>query len=239
MAFVFVAALRYIAKMGKTRVKICGITSAEDALLAAAAGADALGLIFHPPAARCVSMPIAEQIVASFTPFVMPVGLFLDLPYSNIIAIAHRLRLRCIQLHGHETPADVRALDAFSVIKAIHVKPGQLDDTLAPWRKAVAAGLPNLKALVLETGWGAAQGGTGIENDWQQIQEVQQQGGFENLPPIILAGGLQPSNVAEVIEKLRPYAVDVSSGVEETKGKKSPERLAEFMQAVHRADRHQ
>ena len=222
--------------MGKTRVKICGITSAQDAALAAAAGADALGLIFHPPAARCVSMLVAEQIVASLPPFIMPVGLFLDLPTADITAIARRLHLGCLQLHGHETPADVRALDGFCVIKAIHVKPGELENALRPWREAVAAGLPNLKALVLETHSTAAAGGTGIENDWQQIEDVQRKGGFEKLPPIILAGGLRPSNVRGVIEKLRPYAVDVSSGVEQIKGKKSPERMAEFVQAVHLAD---
>ena len=222
--------------MGKTRVKICGITSAPDALLAVAAGADALGLIFHPPAGRCVSMLVAEQIVAALSPFVMPVGLFVDLPTGDINSIAGRLHLRCIQLHGHETPADVKALAEFGVIKAIHVKPGELEDALRPWREAVAAGLPNLRGLVLETGWGATQGGTGIENDWQQIEDVQRKGGFKKLPPIILAGGLQAANVREVIEKLRPYAVDVSSGVEQSKGQKSRERLAEFMQAVNLAD---
>lgn len=218
--------------MGKTRVKICGITSAEDALLAAAAGADAVGMIFHPPAARCVAMPVAEQIIGSLPPFITAVGLFVDLPASEILSIAGRLNLHCLQLHGHESPDDVRALSTFSVIKAINVNPGELHSALAPWRQAVTAGLPNLKGIVLDTGGG----GTGIENDWEQIADVQRSGGFEGLPRIILAGGLQPGNVQRLIETLRPYAVDVSSGVEQTKGKKSPARIAEFMQAVRRAD---
>lgn len=222
--------------MPKTRVKICGITCLEDAMLAVNAGADAIGLIFHPPAARGISVPAAEQIVAAIPPFVTPVGLFLDTPPQSIIATASRVGIRLIQLHGHELPSDLKLIAQYPVIKAIHVKPGKLMDSLAPWKQAVAEGLTNLKGLVLETGWAAAQGGTGIENDWEQIREVQETGGFEGLPPIILAGGLRPSSVTGVIETLRPWAVDVSSGVEEIKGRKSALRLEEFMRAVRLAD---
>lgn len=222
--------------MHRTRVKICGITSVEDARLAVDAGADAVGLIFHPPAARGISVLAAEQIIATLPPFVAPVGLFLDMPPAAVAATATRLRLPSVQLHGRETPDDLKELAAFNVVKAIHVMPNRLLDALEPWRQAIAAGLKNLKGLVLETGWGAARGGTGIENDWEQIRHAQETGGFEGLPPLILAGGLRPSNVGSVVEMLRPYAVDVSSGVEETKGRKSPERLAGFMRAVRIAD---
>ncbi len=209
----------------------------EDALLASNAGADAIGLIFHPPAARGVAIATAEEIIAAIPPFVTPVGLFLDSPAASIASLASRLNLRWIQLHGHETADNVKELSALHIIKAIHVLPGKLRETLAPWRDAVAAGLPNLKGIILETGWASAKGGSGIENDWQQIRQIQAEGGFDDLPPLILAGGLRPSTVGGVIEMLRPWAVDVSSGVEETKGRKSPERVAAFIKAVRTADR--
>jgi phosphoribosylanthranilate isomerase len=220
----------------RTRVKICGITSVDDAILAAEAGADAIGLIFHPPASRGISPTIAEQITAALPPFVDPVALFLDSPAFGINAITRRLKITWVQLHGHETPANVAELADHQVIKAIHVRPGKLDETLAPWREAVAKGLPNLRALVLETGWSNVQGGSGIENDWDQILQVQLEGGFDGLPPIILAGGLRASTVGSVIERLHPWAVDVSSGVEEIKGHKSADRVAAFIRAVRHAD---
>lgn len=223
--------------MQRTRVKICGITCVEDALLAANAGADAIGLIFHKPAVRGVNLATAEEIIAAIPPFVTPVGLFLDSPAANIASLANRLKLQWIQLHGHETAAHVKELATFRIIKAVHVLPNKLEETLAPWREAVAAGLPNLKALVLETGWASAKGGTGIENDWDQIRQLQNDGAFDDLPPIILAGGLRPSTVGGVVEMLRPWAVDVSSGVEEIKARKSPERVHAFIKAVRGADR--
>ena len=182
-------------------------------------------------------MLVAERILDALPPFVTPVGLFLDSPVSNAISVATNLRLRCLQLHGHETPKDVKALARFDVIKAIHVKQGRLAEALIPWREAVLAGLSNLKGLVLETGWAAAKGGTGVENDWQQILEVQQQGLFDGLPPIILAGGLRPHSVGTVVEMLHPYAVDVSSGVEQTKGRKDADLVKSFVHAVRAADR--
>lgn len=221
--------------MRKTRVKICGITNADDARLAAEAGADAIGVIFHPPAARGVSLVIAEEIVTALPPFVTSVGLFLDTPADGILSVVRHLGLGCIQLHGHETPSQVKELAPYPVIKAIHVMPGKLREALEPWQEA-ATGLPNLKGLVLETGWGAVKGGTGIENDWDQISVVQSDGGLEGLPPIVLAGGLNASNVAGVVEMLRPWGVDVSSGVEEVKGHKSRDRVKAFMRAVRLAD---
>jgi phosphoribosylanthranilate isomerase len=204
--------------------------------MAAEQGADAIGLIFHPPATRGVSLLTAEQIIASLPPFADPVGLFLDSPSANIKTVAARLKLQWVQLHGRETPQQVEELEHLHVIKAIHVKPDRLDETLNPWREAVAKGLTNLRALVLETGWASAKGGTGIENDWEQIRTVQMNDGFDDLPPIILAGGLRPSTVGNVIEMLRPWAVDVSSGVEEQRGRKSPERTTAFFRAVRAAD---
>lgn len=222
--------------MSRTRVKICGVTCAEDALAACEIGVDAIGIIFHPPASRGVSLLTAEQILSAIPPFVTPVGLFLDSPTANVSSVAARLHLNWLQLHGHETPEQVAELGQYNIIKAVHVRPDRLQQTLDLWRSAVAKGLPNLRALVLETGWGSAKGGTGIENDWQQIREVQMAGGFDGLPPIILAGGLASSTVGGVIEMLRPWAVDVSSGVEEVRGRKSVERMTAFTKAVRLAD---
>lgn len=222
--------------MQRTRVKICGVTCVEDALVAAEAGADAIGLIFHPPASRGICLLTAERIVAALPPFLTPVGLFLDSPTCNVNSVAGRLKLRCVQLHGRETPEQVAELKDLQVIKAIHVQPGKLQEALAPWRAAMAKGLPNLRALVLETGWASARGGTGIENDWDQIGAVQHDGGFAGLPPLILAGGLTPATVGGVVEVLHPWAVDVSSGVEEIKGRKSPQLVAAFIEAVQAAD---
>ena len=222
--------------MPRTRIKICGITCEEDALLAVNAGADAIGLIFHPPAARGISLFTAERIVAALPPFVTPIGLFVDTHGANVQTIATKLRLNFIQLHGQETPQFVRDLAPLGVIKAVHVKPGKLRESLQIWHEACAAGIPNLRALVLETGWGKEKGGTGIENDWEQIRQAQLAGDFDGLPPVILAGGLRPSNVGNVIQMLHPFAVDVSSGVEEIKGRKSNDLILAFVHAVRLAD---
>lgn len=223
--------------MSRTRVKICGVTSAQDATLAVNAGVDAIGLIFHPSASRSISLLTAEQIIAVLPPFVTPVGLFLDCPAANVISLASKLHLSWIQLHGHETAEVVQSLAPLNIIKAIHVKPGKLLEALAPWHEACAKGLANLRGLVLETGWVKEQGGTGVENDWAQIQQAQADGAFNGLPPLIVAGGLRPSNVAQVIITLHPLAVDVSSGVEEVKGRKSRDRVSSFMRAVRNGDR--
>ena len=222
--------------MLRTRVKICGITCLPDALAAVAAGADAIGLVFHPASFRAVSIDSARQIIASLPPFVSTVGLFVDDTIPEIKTTAEALHLTAIQLHGQETPQIVQALAPLRVIKAIHVTPNQLAQTLAPWRDALAAGLSNLVGLVLETGGGSTTGGTGIENDWQQIADLQSRGGFAALPPIIAAGGLRPDNVAHVIELLHPHAVDVSSGVEQTRGRKDPVLIHQFIQSVRQAD---
>lgn len=125
----------------------------------------------------------------------------------------------------------VAELGEFNVLKVIHVKANTLDATLAKWRNARLA---NLRGIVLETA--GTSGGSGQENDWETIRLAKERGSFEGLPPIILAGGLHPGNVAAVVRMLRPWAVDVSSGVEAAKGEKSPGRIHEFVAAVRSAD---
>jgi phosphoribosylanthranilate isomerase len=218
-----------------TRIKICGVTCVEDALAAARAGADAIGMVFYKPAPRCVSLDTARDILAVLPPFITPVGLFVDAGVAEIRHTVETLGLRHVQLHGHETPESVAALRDRIVLKAVRVAP-DLSEELAQWRLAIAAhGLTHLRGLILETA-GKGVGGMGIENDWSAIARLQRAGAFDGLPPLIAAGGLKPDNVARVIRELRPCAVDVSSGVESSPGRKSPEKMAAFIREAAAAD---
>ena len=221
--------------MQRTRVKICGVTCVEDALVAAAAGADAIGLIFHPPASRGVSILTAEKIVAGLPPFTTPVGLFLDALPESITSTASRLKIQWIQLHGHETPAQVEGLKQFHVIKAVHVKPGKLQESLAALARGPRERPPAApSAHRARDRLGPRPGRHRHRERLGTDPAVQASGGFDDLPPLILAGGLCPLTVGQVIEMLRPLAVDVSSGVEETKGRKSAQRVHAFIRGPHR-----
>ena len=221
----------------RTRIKICGVRRPEDALAAARAGADAIGMVFHPAAPRRVSVEEACAILAALPAFVTPVALFVDAGVERVTRLAAELHLRHVQLHGNETPEDIAQLPHLAVIKAVRVDPRRFGETLGRWRDAVAAGgLANLKGLVLETAATAEAGGTGVANDWPAVREHQARGAFDGLPPIIAAGGLTPETVGLVVRDVRPWAVDVSSGVELTRGVKSPEKMAAFVAAVRDAD---
>lgn len=221
----------------RTRIKICGVCRVEDALAAARAGADAVGMVFHPPSPRYVSAERAREILAALPAFVTPVGLFVDGAPQDLLHTVRELHLRHVQLHGDETAEYVAHLRAFAVIKAIRVDPNRFGETLKSWRHAIARlQLTNLKGFVLETAGTGRAGGTGVANDWQTVREHQAAGEFDGLPPLIAAGGLRPETVAHVVRTVRPFAVDVSSGVEESLGKKSPEKIAAFVAEVRRAD---
>jgi phosphoribosylanthranilate isomerase len=215
----------------RTRIKICGITRPEDALAAARAGADAIGLVFYKPAPRCVSLETARQILGVLPPFVTPVGLFVDAAVGEILQTTGELGLRQVQLHGQESPDVVMALGGRAVIKAVRVTREGLAEELSRWR-----GVAALRGLVLETGGTQAAGGTGVENDWELIRQMQSERAFEGLPPIIAAGGLRPETVGHVIRTLRPWAVDVSSGVERVRGEKSQELIERFVREVAAAE---
>ena len=221
-----------MSAMRRTRVKICGVMRPEDAAMAAACGADAIGLVLDPHSRRNVSVETARRIIAALPPFVTPVGLFVDATASQIEDVSRLLGLRHIQLHGNESPALVAALGDRVIIKAIHADPDTLVQSLNQFR-----GSPNLRAIVLETGGTKQPGGTGIANNWELIRQSIEAGAFEGLPPIIAAGGLNPTNVEEVVRSLRPWAVDVSSGVERSHGEKSEALVRRFIEAVERADR--
>lgn len=204
----------------RTRVKICGITRVEDALAAAAAGADAIGLVFDERSPRCVSLAQAEAVARALPPFVTVVGLFVDAARGRVDEVLNRVPLDLLQFHGTETPEQCR-LYRRAYIKAIAMKP-DVDLIAMQSRYADAAG------LVLDSYSPVVAGGSGESFDWTRVPA--------NLTkPVILAGGLTPANVAAAIRALRPYAVDVASGVELSKGIKDAGKIFAFIEAVRSA----
>jgi len=222
--------------VNRTRIKICGVTRPQDAVAAARFGADAIGMIFHETSRRSISPDVARKIVSALPPFVTPVALFVDEDPQTVLDTAAALNIRTVQLHGDESPADVSEMRGLTVLKALHVDADTLSNTLAEWRVAIAEeDLLNLAAFVLDTK-SDRPGGSGIENDWSAICELQSEGDFKGLPPIIVAGGLKPDNVAKVVSEIHPWAVDVSSGVESAIGQKAEEKIESFVNAVREAD---
>ena len=214
--------------MARTRVKICGVTQPEDAAAACRHGADAVGIVLHPASARNVPPERAREIIAALTPFVTPVGVFVEATVQQVLDTAATLGLRVVQLNGDQSPDDVAELQGLSVIKAVRVVRGELSSRIGPWK---SARLRNLVGVVLEPGGTAHPGGTGVANDWDEIVEAQRARVFEGLN-LIAAGGLTPQTVGEVVRRVAPYAVDVSSGVESSKGIKSEETIRDFIRAA-------
>jgi phosphoribosylanthranilate isomerase len=201
----------------RTRVKICGITRPEDGVTAAGLGADAVGLVFHRPSPRCVTVDGARRIIAALPPFVSVVGLFMNAEPAAIRAVLSEVPLSLLQFHGDEEP---EACAAFGLpyIKAVPMGAGA-DVRDYEQRFADAAG------LLLDSHGGQQMGGTGHGFDWTRIPT-------ERHKPLILAGGLHPGNVAAAIRQVRPYAVDVSSGVEAAKGIKDAELMRAFLRVA-------
>ena len=201
----------------RTRVKICGITRVEDAVSAVNAGADAIGFVFYTPSPRAVSIAQAQQIVAAIPPFVSVVGLFVNAPQTEIESVLSKVRLDILQYHGDESVHECEQIN-LPYYKAIRVK---ADTNLLQYE----AEFKSAKALLLDTFSEAAVGGTGQVFDWNLIPK-------NMTKPVILAGGLTIENVGSAIKQIQPYAVDVSGGVEATKGIKDAAKIAAFMQAV-------
>lgn len=206
--------------MSDVRSKICGITRIEDGLAAAAAGADAIGLVFYGKSPRAVSVQQARTIVAALPPFVTTVGLFVDASPCELGEILDAVPLDLLQFHGDETPAYCEGWRR-PYIKALRVKPG---DDIGAQIDAYAGA----RGVLLDTFVPGVPGGTGEAFDWSLVPRAASK-------PIILAGGLTPENVAAAIAQVRPYAVDVSGGVEASKGIKDGEKIKRFMQAVKQA----
>jgi phosphoribosylanthranilate isomerase len=195
------------------RVKICGITNVEDALHAAACGADALGLVFYGKSPRCLTPEVARQIIAELPPFVTAVGLFVNETPERIRQVAGFCGLDIIQLHGDEGPADCDYAPR-RVVKALRVKEAASLDSHAAYA---------VSALLLDAWVAGTYGGTGERFNWELAAGVARQ------RPVILAGGLTAENVAAAVRTVRPYGVDVSSGVEAAPGKKDPAKVEAFI----------
>jgi phosphoribosylanthranilate isomerase len=212
------------------------MTSPADALAAAEAGADEIGIILHASARRRVDIATARLVVDALPSAVAPVGVFVDAPAEVVLRMAAELGLKKVQFHGHETPADVAAVAPLEVVKAVKMFHASAEADLALWAKACAAGeCPNLVGILLEAPT-VESGGTGVVNDFPFVEKLQRSGTFAKLPPIVVSGGLSPDNVAAVVRLLRPSAVDVSSGIESTYGRKSREKMNDFVASVRAAD---
>ncbi|MBM4283627.1 MAG: phosphoribosylanthranilate isomerase [Deltaproteobacteria bacterium] len=199
------------------RVKICGITNLNDALLAAELGAHALGFIFYPKSRRYIKPTEARNIIRQLPPLVLTVGVFVDEDPGAVREVAAIAGLDWLQLHGAESPDYCRALER-RVIKGLRIRGPKTLLTLPDYRDAV-------QAVLLDSYKADTPGGTGETFDWDLARQARDYG------PIILAGGLTPNNVARAIETVRPAAVDVASGVEAAPGKKDHEKLRRFFQA--------
>ncbi|MDM3886073.1 phosphoribosylanthranilate isomerase [Pseudomonas sp. BCRC 81390] len=206
--------------MSNVRSKICGITRIEDALAAAEAGADAIGLVFYTRSPRAVDVRQARAIIAALPPFVTTVGLFVNATRCELNEILEAVPLDLLQFHGDETPQDCEGYQR-PWIKALRVRPG--DDLEAACQLYAGA-----RGILLDTYVPGVPGGTGEAFDWSLVPARLSK-------PVILAGGLSADNVGQAIAQVRPYAVDVSGGVEQAKGIKDAAKIEAFLQAVKQA----
>jgi phosphoribosylanthranilate isomerase len=200
-------------------VKICGITRAEDARLAASLGATAIGFIFWPSSPRAISPRRARAIVDALPASVTPVGVFVNAGRDEIEAAADEANLQAVQLHGDETPDLARSLSR-RVIKAITLT-GDIDERVNEWPGTM---------LLLDAHDAAKRGGTGLVIDWDRAAAI------ARAHDIILAGGLGPANVADAVARVRPAGIDVSSGVESSPGIKDPGKLRALFDALARVE---
>jgi len=209
--------------MTRTRVKICGFTTVEQAVYAANQGADAIGLVFYPPSPRHVSIQQAQAIVAALPAFINVVALFVNEDKTIIDQVLQQVSINTLQFHGNESANDCRGY-SLPYIKAIRM---QNDTNIA----ALSDEYYDAAGLLLDAYHPDTQGGTGEKFDWQLIPK------HCDLP-IILAGGLHVDNIDQAIQTVQPYAVDVSSGVEHEKGIKNNNKISNFLTEVYLSDRH-
>ncbi len=203
-----------------TKVKICGITSAEDAAVAVEAGADALGFVFYRKSPRYIEPLVAKQIIMGLPPLVTAVGVFVDEEQQVVRSLMDDCGLALAQLHGQESAVYCQELGR-PVLKALRVKDRSSFLALAEFQ-----GRAGVRGFVLDAFSDQAYGGTGQVIDWELAAEV------ARAAHILLAGGLTPDNVATAIQSVQPYGVDVSSGVEREPGKKDHEKVRAFIRAV-------
>lgn len=217
--------------MRRTRIKICGITREQDLQDAVALGADALGFVFYPKSPRYVTPARAGELCAALPPFVGAVALFVNPTLDEVRDVAARMPLGLIQFHGDETPEHCAAIAAAlqrPFVRACRVKPDTPPAALLEYELAYRAASPWFSGILLDAHVDA-YGGAGKVFDWSLIPE-------ELAPRVVLSGGLSVHNVLEAVDRVRPFAVDVSSGVEAAKGIKDARLIAAFVAAVRGAD---
>jgi phosphoribosylanthranilate isomerase len=198
------------------KVKICGITNPQDAENAVEAGADALGFIFVQTSPRCVTRELARSIIQELPPFVTPVGVFVNAPREMIFETIEKTGIRCLQLHGDETPEDTIGFPV-PVCKSFRVGSGFLVDSIAPYK---------VSAYLLDTYVNGHRGGTGLTFDWGVAVSAKKFG------RIILSGGLTPGNIENAVRTVGPHGVDVNSGIESSPGKKDKAKLQELFRRI-------
>ena len=198
------------------KVKVCGTTRLKDALLAVECGADAIGFIFYKKSPRYITVKTAKDICAKLPPFVHRVGVFVNETTEKINRIADRCGLDAVQLHGDESPAFCKKIKR-RVIKAVRVKDAASLKEMSHYK---------VDGFLLDTYQKDQWGGTGKVFDWELASSPKKYGS------VIIAGGLNPHNVKAAIKKVQPYGVDVSSGVEQSPGKKDPKKVKAFLKAV-------
>jgi phosphoribosylanthranilate isomerase len=221
-----------------TRVKICGITNLADARVAVQAGADALGFIFVENTPRFVTPAEVAPIVRWLPPFVTPVGVFWDHPAGHVKAVAEACGLRALQFHGDEPPEDLTGY-AMPVIKTIKLPPASTIEGLPEYRVSEFARAhryrPVVSAFLLDTAARWSEGETREPIEWTRIRLSWLSGTPDSRVHVILSGGLTPDNVARAVSLVRPYAVDVNSGVEASPGRKDPDKVQRFVAEARRA----
>ena len=212
--------------IARTRIKMCGVGRLSDATMAVAAGVDALGFIFAAKSPRRVSPEAAREICTALPPFVSLVGVFVDSEPAVVAAICQQCRLSHVQLHGHEDPDYCRQLAAITparLVKAFRVGAGSKAADFSPYDDLVSA-------YLLDTYVAGQEGGTGQTFDWQIIASLNLQ------RPVILAGGLNAANAAAAVRQVRPFAVDLNSGVEDRPGQKNRHKLQAVIDQIRLAD---
>lgn len=204
----------------RVRIKVCGMTRLEDVLAASRLGVDAIGLVFHPKSPRYISIEQARKLVAGLPAFVSVTALFLDPGAEQVRQVVDNVRIELLQFHGGEPAEFCRSFNR-PYIKAVPM--GSQADVREYTRRHAGAA-----ALLLDSHAAGQSGGTGVSFDWSSLPKVEG-------PPVILAGGLTPANVASAIRIVRPYGVDVSSGVESKPGIKDEARMSAFVREVNDA----
>jgi phosphoribosylanthranilate isomerase len=215
----------------RTRIKICGLTRAEDVADVVANGADAIGFVFYPQSPRYITGAAAGALVATIPPFVTTVGLFVNATVEEVRAVLVDVPLSLLQFHGDETPEQCAAISAAvgrPFIRAARVADTTTAADLLQWDMDYRKASPLFTGLLLDT-FVAQFGGSGKVFDWSLIPK-------ELAPRVVLSGGLNVQNATDAVVRVRPYAVDISSGVEAAKGVKDPHKVRAFIDAVRAAD---